>query len=234
MDRRESMKSMLVGTLAGGLVINGCAPSGELSSQDIPPKTALYGRTLAEIARDQKLLGDNFFSKHELESIAVLCDLILPASGDFGSANDAGVPEFIAFIAKDMKYHQLPLRGGLMWLDNRANKKFGTSFKSCTGPQHKELLDEIAYPDKATPEVGQGVRFFNLMRNLTLTGYYTTKMGIDALGYKGNSPNVWDGVPEDVLSEHGLAYDEEWLAKCIDQQTRNEIAQWDDNGNLLN
>ncbi|MDA0193849.1 MAG: gluconate 2-dehydrogenase subunit 3 family protein [Bacteroidetes bacterium] len=234
MDRRESMKSMLVGTLAGGLVINGCAPSGEPASQGVTPKTGLYGRMPAEIARDQQLIEDKFFSEHELETIAVLCDLILPASGEFGSANDAGVPEFIAFIAKDMRYQQVPLRGGLMWLDNRANRKFGTNFKSCTGSQHKELLDEIAYPDKATPEVGQGVRFFNLMRNLTLTGYYTTKMGIDALGYKGNSPNVWDGVPDDVLAEHGLAYDEEWLAKCIDQQTRNEIAKWDDNGNLLN
>lgn len=233
MDRRESMKSMLVGTLAGGLVINRCAPSKEQTAQNVAPKTGLYGRMPDEIARDQKLFEDNFFTEHELETIATLCDLILPASGDFGSANDASVPEFIAFIAVDMKYQQVPLRGGLMWLDNRANRKFGTNFKSCTNAQHQELLDEIAYPDKALPEVGQGVRFFNLMRNLTLTGYYTTKMGIDALGYRGNSPDVWDGVPEEVLAKHGLSYDEEWLAKCVDQETRNETAKWDDAGNLL-
>ena len=72
------------------------------------------------------------------------------------------------------------------------------------------------------------------MRNLTLTGYYTTKMGLDDLGYQGNVANVWDGVPDDVLEKHGLAYDEEWLAKCVDQSKRAEIAQWDNDGNLIN
>ena len=71
------------------------------------------------------------------------------------------------------------------------------------------------------------------MRNLTLTGYYTTKMGIDDLGYKGNIPNIWDGVPADVLKEHDVDYDEEWLAKCVDQDKREVIAEWDDKGNLL-
>ena len=71
------------------------------------------------------------------------------------------------------------------------------------------------------------------MRNLTLTGYYTTKMGIDDLGYKGNTPNVWDGVPEDILKEHNLSYDKDWLPKFIDQSKRGEIAAWDDKGNSI-
>ena len=58
-------------------------------------------------------------------------------------------------------------------------------------------------------------------------------MGIDDLGYKGNMPNVWDGVPQDVLDEHGLAYDPAWLAKCVDQSKRSELAKWDDDGNLI-
>ncbi len=232
MDRRESMKSMLIGTLAGGLVINGCKPEDKVEITT-PEETTAYGRTEEEKARDQKLMEAEFFTTDELATIAVLCDLILPASDTAGSATDAEVPAFIAFIAKDIPNHQLPLRGGLMWLDNRANKNFNKKFVDCNDGQQKELLDEIAYPDRATPEVGQGVAFFNLMRNLTLTGYYTTKMGIEDLGYQGNRPNVWDGVPEDVLKEHGMAYDEEWLAKCVNQETRNELAQWDDEGNLL-
>ena len=71
------------------------------------------------------------------------------------------------------------------------------------------------------------------MRNLTLTGYYTSKVGIADLGYKGNQPNVWDGVPDDVLKQHGVFYEEEWLAKCVDQSKRNDVAQWDELGNLL-
>ena len=58
-------------------------------------------------------------------------------------------------------------------------------------------------------------------------------MGIDDLGYVGNTPNVWDGVPQEVLDEHGLAYDPVWLAKCVDQSKRGDIAKWDAEGNLI-
>ncbi|MGB5652513.1 MAG: gluconate 2-dehydrogenase subunit 3 family protein, partial [Robiginitalea sp.] len=77
------------------------------------------------------------------------------------------------------------------------------------------------------------IQFFNLVRNLTVCGYYTSKVGIEDLGYKGNMPNVWDGVPQDVLDKHGLAYEPEWLEKCVDQSQRGVIAEWDEDGNLL-
>ena len=96
-------------------------------------------------------------------------------------------------------------------------------------------MDAIAYPDINIPEGERPleIQFFSLMRNLTLTGYYTSKVGIANLGYKGNTPNVWDGVPEDVLKQHGVAYEKEWLSKCVDQSKRGVMAEWDDKGNLL-
>ncbi len=234
MDRRESMKSMLLGSLAGGLILNSCGPEETTPVNDIPAANdSAYGRTDEEKAHDQKIHDADFYTEAELGTIATLCDLILPASGDFGSATDAGVPEFIAFITKDISTYQTPIRGGLMWLNNRANRKFNAVFDQCTEAQQKQLLDEIAYPDKASPEVAPGVGFFNTMRNLTLTGYYTSKMGIEDLGYQGNRPNIWNGVPDDVLKDHGMAYEEAWLAKCVNQETREEIAQWDDEGNLI-
>lgn len=78
-----------------------------------------------------------------------------------------------------------------------------------------------------------GVTFFNKMRDLTLTGYFTSKMGIADLGYQGNSPNVWDGVPAEVLKDHDVDYDPEWVAKCLDVSKRMDTAKWDDDGNLL-
>ncbi len=234
MDRRDSIKSLLAGTLAGGLLINGCVPEVEEEGKKEATTTGDYGRTPKEKEHDAKLKAAQFFNEHELTTIAVLCDIILPANDRFGSATDAGVAEFIEFMAKDLPNHQLPIRGGLMWLDNKSNKQFGKEFKVCSIEQQISIIDEIAYPDKANPEAEQGVKFFSLMRNLTLTGYYTTKMGLEDLGYKGNVANIWDGVPDDVLEKHGLAYDEEWLAKCIDQSKRADIAQWDDAGNLIN
>lgn len=227
------MKTMLLGSLTGGLVMSGCAPEETAEKTVTPAATDGYGRTEAEKLRDKMLMEAEFFTEAEVDTIATLCDLILPANADFGSATDAGVHEFIAFIVKDIPTYQVPLRGGMMWLNHRASKKFGNVFAECSEAQQTALLDEIAYPEKATPEVAQGVEFFDRMRNLTLTGYYTSKMGIEELGYQGNRPNVWDGVPEDILQEHGLSYDEEWLAKCINQENRDVMAEWDEDGNLL-
>jgi hypothetical protein len=234
MDRRESIKSILVGSLAGGMVVNGCEPVKETNENE-PLKNleGVYGRTPEEKARDARLNEENFFSIHEMETVSTLCDLILPATKDFGSASDAGVPDFIAFIVKDLPNYQLPIRGGIMWLDHHASKLFELDFKKLSTEQQKSILDTLAFPDGSS-DLSQGVRFFNLVRNLVLTGYYTSEMGIKELGYQGNMPGVWDGVPDDVLKAHGLAYDDDWLSKCVDQSKRMEQVIWDDNGNLIN
>jgi len=232
MDRRESLKSLLVGSVAGGLLVTGCAPETTVETPE-KPQLPGYGRNEREKEHDEKVLSETFFNEHELETIAVLCDIILPANAEFGSASDAGVPEFIEFIAKDMPNNQLPIRGGLAWLDSHSNKLYGMEFKKLNDEQHKTICDSVAYPGKTAPELKHGERFFTNMRNLTMTGYFTSEMGVKDLGYKGNMPGVWDGIPEDVLKQQGMAYEEEWLAKCVDQTKRMDIATWDDDGNLL-
>ena len=234
MDRRDTIKTMLIGSISGGMILSACQPDADGNTKTEGASEGAYGRTDKEKARDLQIKGETFFTEHEIATVAVLCDLILPATATAGSAVQSGVPEFITYIVKDMKSHQVPLRGGLMWLDHRSMTLFNMAFVECTSDQQKQLLDEIAWPDTAAPEVAQGVTFFKRMRNLVLTGYYTTRMGIDDLGYKGNIATVWDGVPDDVLTKHGLAYDPAWIAKCIDQEKRAVVAEWDENGNLIN
>ena len=234
MDRRDSLKSLLVGSVAGGLVLKGCTPAEQESApQSQTSEVGNYGRTPKEKARDEKLLSEQFFTEDELATVAILCDIILPAEADVGSATDAGVPEFIEFMAKDMPRHQLPLRGGVMWLNNQTNRRFNKDFSKCSEQEQISIIDEIAYPDQAPESMKQGVAFFSLMRNLTLTGYYTSEMGSKDLGYVGNRPNVWDGVPQEVLDELNMSYDPKWIARCVDQDKRMDIAQWDDKGNLI-
>ncbi|KYG73515.1 Tat pathway signal protein [Roseivirga spongicola] len=236
MDRRDSLKSLLVGSVAGGLLVTGCAPGSEnaevpeVASNDLPG----YGRTEKEKEHDRKVLAQEFLNEHELETIAVLVDIILPSNADFGSASDAGVVDFIDFIVKDMPNNQLPIRGGIAWLDSHSNKLHNKVFKDLTLEEQKAICDTIAYPGKTAPELMAGERFFTRMRNLTMTGYFTSEMGIKDLGYQGNRPGVWDGVPADVLAEHDVDYEPEWLAKCVDQSKRMNIAEWDEEGNLLN
>ena len=237
MKRRDSLKTLLVGTVAGATLGSTMSCQNETATNEevVKAATGLYGRQPNEIARDEKIKSEVYLNEHELATIAVLCDIILPATADAGSANDAKVPAFIAFIVKDIPTHQLPMRGGLMWLDGETNRRFNKEFINCSDSEQIQIIDDIAYPDPngARPNMSQGIKFFDLMRNLTLTGYYTTRMGLDDLGYTGNYANVWDGVPEEVLANHEVEYDPEWLAKCVDQSKRMDIAEWDAEGNLL-
>ena len=193
-----------------------------------------YGRTEAEKERDAEIFAaDHFFTEHEMKTVAVLSDIIIPADEVSGSATDAGVPEFIEFMMKDLPYMQVPTRGGLMWLDNQSRKKFGKVFIACPSKQQMELIDLIAWPDDADPEMEYGVNFFNRMRNLVSTGFYTSEMGIKDLGYMGNQANAWDGVPENVLKKHGLSYDKKTLDECVRNEERGLLAEWDEDGNLI-
>lgn len=123
MNRRDTIKSLLLGSVAAGFVLNGCTTE-VIKEKATFLNVDLQGQTPEEIERDEKLLNDSFFNEHELTTIAVLCDIILPSNTRLGSATDAGVDEFIEFIVKDMTYQQTPIRGGLMWLDGYSNRLF--------------------------------------------------------------------------------------------------------------
>ncbi len=236
MKRRETLKTLLIGGIAGTSMASvACNTDAIDETGNESLQSQGYGRTPSELAHDESIKAEIYLTAEELTTIAVLCDIILPTTNTAGSAGDAMVPEFIDFIIKDIPQHQIPIRGGLMWLNGESNSRFNKSFKDCKSKEQINIIDDIAYPDpnELKPEMAAGRAFFNRMRNLTLTGYYTTKMGIDDLGYKGNSPNIWDGVPQDVLDKHGLAYEESWLPKFVDQSKRNIQVEWDELGNLI-
>lgn len=163
-----------------------------------------FGRTEAEIERDSKLFKEQFFTKNELKTLRALVDIIIPADERSGSASDAGVPDFIEFMAKDRAELQTPLRGGLRWLDAQAAKRFSKTFVEASENERLEIIDDIAFPARKVAGMSQGVAFFNLARNLTATGFWSSKMGIADIGYAGNVPNVWDGPPADVLAQYGF------------------------------
>ena len=241
MDRRKSIQTLLLGGAAAasaGLVFNACkGENGEATVEEAMAKSTekYFGRTPEELKRIDQLNAEQLFNEHEMETIAALSVVILPPKEPHGGPIEAGVPDLVEFMGKDIPSMGPILLGGLMWLDHKSNTEFGSEFKSATLEQKKQICDQICWHDTGKPLNQQPleIQFFALMRNLTLTGYYTSKVGIADLGYKGNTPNVWDGVPQDVLDQHGVSYDPEWIAKCIDQSTRNEIAEWDEHGNLL-
>ena len=214
MNRRESLKALTIGTLSTGVLLNACKPKDEKAEVTVQ-KEGEPDRPQNELERNNKLNTEKFFTEHEMATITVLGDIIIPKDDKSGSASDAKVPEFIEFIVKDMPDHQLPMRGGLRWLDVQMLNRHNNAFKDCTSEQQLQIVNEIAYPGKAKPEMQQGVAFFNRIRSLTATGFFTTKMGMDDIGYVGNTPNQWNGVPDDVLKQYGLSYNEKELKESV-------------------
>ena len=234
MDRRQSLKVLTLGSLAAGSVLTGCelkndkeegAQGAHNGHEHAAPANGDSQRPANEVERDARLMKEKFFTDHELATVTVLANLIIPADGRSGNAEDAGVPAFIEFTMKDQPAHQTPVRGGLRWLDMECLNRYGKSFKDCSQAQQTEMLDEIAWPEVAKPEMHRGVSFFNRMRGLVATGFWTSKIGIEDLGYQGNTAYVWDGVPQDVLDDLGLAYDPE--IKYVTPEDRQSPMQFE-------
>jgi gluconate 2-dehydrogenase gamma chain len=204
MNRRDSLKALGIGTLSAGALLTGCHPQTAEQTDSTGAAVDTTGRQPFEAERDKALLKQTYFDAHEIATIAVLADLIIPKDGHSGSATDAKVPDFIEFIVKDEPEHQLPMRGGLRWLDVHCLNVYNNAFIDCNTQQQHAVLEQIAYPGLARPEMQPGVTFFNKIRDLTAIGFFTSKMGIDDLGYRGNAPGKWEGVPEDVLKQYGL------------------------------
>jgi gluconate 2-dehydrogenase gamma chain len=216
MDRRKYLKTLALGTagaVSAPALLESCSPAEKPAESNIPVPT--IDRTPEELAHYNKLMSEKFFDDHEMKTISVLADIIIPKDATSGSATDAKVPDFIEFIVKDMPHHQVPMRGGIKWLDLQCAKRFNASFVDCTAAQQIEIVDEIAYPEKAKPEMKGGVAFFNKMRDLTACGFFTSEIGIKDLDYLGNRPNQWDGVPQEVLDQYGVKYDERTLAESV-------------------
>jgi len=218
MDRRDSIKALVIGTVTAGTLLDACKTEDKKKTGDAAADSKAAGiedRMPEEVEYNKELQAEKFFTDHEFATITVLADIIIPKDDVSGSASDAKVADFIEFIVKDMPHHQTPMRGGLRWLDLQCLKRYEKPFRDCSSQQQIEMVDQIAYPRKAKPEMQQGVTFFNLMRNLTVTGFYTTKIGYDDVGFVGNRPNQWNGVPPEVLKQYNMAYTEKELKECI-------------------
>lgn len=207
MNRRDTLKAIGLTALSSTLLLKACKSEPDNKKIGKENLTAQPGREAFEIERINRLNSEQFFNEHELATIAVLADIIIPKDEVSGSATDAGVPEFIEFIVKDMPHHQTPMRGGLKWLDIHCLNRFSSTFIKAKEAEQIQIVEDIAYPAIAKPEMKQGVAFFNRMRELTTSGFYTTQIGVDDIGYKGNMPNQWKGVPADVLAQYGLTSD---------------------------
>jgi hypothetical protein len=217
MDRRGALKAMAA-----------AAAVPVLGTFEVSEEHLLRAREAAESAVIAEMQGapytPKFFTRHEYQTVRVLVDSIIPRDDRSGSATDAGVPQYMDFVLSDQtpppgppnptrRFYvaptaaQINVRGGLAWLDTECARRFGAgkTFLTATDPQRREVLDDIAWPAKAKPELSHGVAFFTRMRDMTAAGFFSSKMGVQDLRYIGNMPMAkWDGCPPNVLEKLGV------------------------------
>lgn len=233
MNRRENLKLLFTGSLGTGLLLTGCEPEQVKVQHQFVNGGTKGGRTEEEKIRDQKLLSEKFFTDEEIKKLNTLVDIILPSGENSPSATELHVTDFIEFMMKDQPGNQTRMRGGLMWLDYESNELFGKPFNELEKDQVIQIVELVAWPDSAGPEYVGAVRWFNLVRDLTCYGYFSTEAGWKFIDYRGNQPNVWDGVPQQVLDQYGLANPGKYQDLYLKPEDRGVVAQWDEEGNLI-
>ena len=196
MRRRDVLKVLLA------------APAATFSWTDAEAAQAAASAQAARATVTAKPFVPKFFTATEFRLVRVLADSIIPKDERSGSATDAGVPEFMDFMMIDQPARQVAMRGGLAWLDVECQKRFDKTFLNCADGERTAVLDDIAWPAQAKPEFAHGVAFFNNFRDLTASGFWTTRMGIDDLQYMGNrSVARWNGCPPEALKKLGVSYE---------------------------
>jgi len=169
----------------------------------------------AEAAQNQARVAPRpfqpkFFTRNEYATVVVLTDLIIPKDERSGSASEAGVPEFMDFMMIDQPERQTAMRGGLALIDHLCNLRFDKRFVECIDKERRQVLDDIAFPAKARPDLAHAVAFFSSFRDLTASGFWSSKMGVDDLQYLGNRPVAeWKGCPPEALAHLGVKYEGE-------------------------
>jgi len=195
-NRRDALKVLGLAPLAASL---GVAPDH-------------LDRVSRAVARLEQtgVAAPTFFSAHEWSTVRLLVDYIIPRDERSGSATDAKVPEFIDFLMADNDASltsRTAMHGGLAWLDNECEHRFTKTFVGATDAQRRQVLDDVAWPKKARPEMHYGVVFFSRFRDLTASGFFSSQMGWQDVQYKGNvALPAWNGCPPAALAKLGVSY----------------------------
>lgn len=148
-----------------------------------------------------------FFTPAEFRTVGVLADMIIPRDERSGSATDAGTPEFMDFMMVDRPGNQKWMRDGLAWLDAESSSRFAKPFVDASTSEREAILNDIAWPARAPAAMAAGVSFFNGFRDLTATGFWSSRIGVKDLRYVGNVfVQEWNGCPPAALKKLGVTY----------------------------
>jgi len=195
--RRDVLKFLLAAPLAPFAVSLG----------DVERATSRAHEALVSLNDREQQFRPLFFNASEWKTVRVLADLVIPRDERSGSATDAGVPEFMDFIMREYDSMQSWMRSGLAWIDGESERRHSKGFAAASASQQTAILDEIAWPRKAGTDMKDGATFFSRFRELTASGFWSSRIGVRDLRYMGNTAlAAWPGCPPAALKKLGVSY----------------------------
>jgi hypothetical protein len=173
----------------------------------LSPRWSAFARDLAQGQYQWR-----FFTAPELATMRVLADLVIPRDERSGSATEAGTLEYADFvISESSERMRQAWHDGFQWLDAECERRFERRrFVELTETERAQVLDDIAFPARAREEMRSGAEWFNRVRDLVGSGFFSSRVGVEDVGYIGGVfVPEWRGAPEEALRELGVSY-EEW------------------------
>ena len=136
-------------------------------------------------------------------AMAALAEVIIPAT-DTPGASEAGVTEFVAALVVgwlDDDDRDVFLEG-LDTVDPAARERFGADFADCAPGEQTQFvgdLDAEVARLRKDPDATASRHFFHHVKRFTITAYFTSEVGLAALGHR-NSFRTFEGcvpIPSD-------------------------------------
>jgi hypothetical protein len=118
------------------------------------------------------------FTARQNDAVVALTELIIPET-DTPGAKAAMVNRFIDRVLADAAPAQRnAFLGGLAWIDERSRSEFGTGLEAASVQQQTALLTRLADEENHAAGDAAGVEFFHAIKSMTITGYYSTEIGL--------------------------------------------------------
>lgn len=175
-SRRAALKGIAAGVGASLPVLN-----QNVLARDHDHQHGQHG-TAAKTA-PAKAAAPKFFKAGQMALIATISELIIPTDEHSKGAVAAEVPQFI-----DLMISESPAETKKLWTDGLAavDKMDAGGFNKASKDRQVAILTEISKNEMKPSTLEE--RFFKAIKNMTIDGYYTSKIGIhDELQYKGNT-----------------------------------------------
>jgi hypothetical protein len=187
---RRTLLRAISGAAASAIAVRDLAaaqhagPHGPEAHADLPP--------VADPIAPQAL------TEHEFQTLERLTELVMPSRAGRPGAKETGAAAWIDSMCAVNAELLAIYTGGIAWLD-RAVRDRAASFREASASDQRALLDMLAYEKNRTPALSPGVTFFGWVRRMTVDAFYTSRVGSEAVGYRGNQFLGAFQVPQDVI-----------------------------------